>query len=746
MQNKTLHNKFTILPFICLTLALVATNAVYADTNLTDWPFCHPAQRNYPNYLQPDSTLDNETQVTHLHADKLAGHLDEQYTLHGNVVIWRGNQWMEADEAIYDITTEQAELSGDIRLGNLNLSAHGIHGKFDLAKNQGSIENATYYLFEQHGRGTADLITFESPTFTRLKKAAYTTCDEEHNDWYIHARYVSLNKETGIGTAAPVYITFYNVPILFSPYLSFPIDDRRKSGFLFPSFGRSSESGSEIAVPYYLNLAPNYDATITPIYMSRRGILLDNEFRYLTEKSDGYIQASYLANDEVYNDDRSLYAITHRGRPAQNWYTLLDAKYVSDQDYLEDFDNNLNSATTTHLEEKAEVAYTNERTHAKLLLQGYQTLDKTIPEAQRPYRRLPQITFNHWDTSWQDQLQTEIDGEYVYFDRTDRLIAHRLDLTPSISLPFERQAGFITPKLSLRHTQYELDDTEPNQQKSFNRTLSKASIDMGIFLEREFKLFDKEYVQTLEPRAYYRYTPYKDQRQLPSFDTGLNTFGYSYLFLEERFSGADRVGDAQQVSIALTSRLLDGEKGIERLRGSIGQIFYIKDRRVGLSGNTQETASQSDIVAEGSARLGQYWSSRAELIWNHQNDEIDKGSFSLTYDAGTKRYISSSYFWTRSGLSEQTNIAISWPLSARWHFVGRHLFAHRQTRTMEAIAGLEYTSCCWGISLLHRRHQYAESDEHNESLMLQLHLKGLASIGNPIENIINENILGQPSD
>ena len=742
MQNTILHNILRTLCFMSAVLVYGATASAYADTN---WPFCHPSDRGYPSYLPLDPRIDNETQQTQLHADELEGRQQDQYKLRGNVIIWRGNQWMEADEATYHVETEHAELSGNIRLGNLNLSARGQGGQFNLANEQGSIKDAEYFLFEQHGRGTADIITFESTHFTKLKKATYTTCDEDRDDWYIHARYVSLNKKTGIGTAAPVYISFYDVPIIFSPYLSFPIDDKRKSGFLFPSFGRSSESGTEISAPYYLNLAPNYDATITPTFMSRRGIMLANEFRYLTDNSQGTIQADYLENDEVYNDDRSLYAITHHGRPAENWSTHLDLKYVSDQDYLGDFDNSLDTATTTHLKEQAKLKYTGEQSHATFLLQGYQTLDKSIPEASRPYRRLPQITFNHWNNLWQENLHAEIDGEYVYFDRTDRLLAHRLDLTPSISLPFERQAGFITPKISLRHTHYQLDDTQPEQKDTHTRTLSQATVDMGIFLERDVNLFDHSYTQTLEPRVYYVHTPYEDQNEIPTFDTGLSTFSHSFLFLEERFSGADRVGDAQHVSVALTSRLLDKSKGVERLKGSIGQIFYLKDRNVGLRGDVKETVSQSDIVAEGSARLGQHWSSRAELTWNHQNDEIDKGSFRVTYDAGTKRYISSSYFWNRSGLSEQTDLAISWPLSARWHFVGRHLFAHRQTRTMEAIAGLEYNSCCWGVSLLHRRFQLAESDEPNESIMLQLHLKGLASIGNPIENTINENILGRPS-
>ena len=741
---KALHNNIAMLNALFSVFVFAVMNPAYAADSLADWPFCHPVDRSYPSYINLDPTINNDTQPTQILADETEGQQGGNYTFNGNVTLWRGNQWMEGDKAVYNATTEHATMSGDIRLGNLNLSAHGQNGTFNLAENQGRIEDATYYLFEQHGRGTADVITFENPEFTKLKKARYTTCDEERNDWYIHARYVSLNKATGIGTAAPVYITFYHVPILFSPYLSFPIDDRRKSGFLFPSFGRSTESGSEIAAPYYLNLAPNYDATITPIFMSRRGVMFDSEFRYLTETSSGEIQATYLSNDEVYDKDRSLYAIQHRGQPSEHWSTSLEAKYVSDQDYLDDFGNNINISSETHLKQHAELRYAAGHTSATFLLQGYQTLDKEIPEAQRPYRRLPQITFNHWESLWQDKFNAEIDAEYVHFDRTDRLIAHRLDTTPSLSLPLEHEAGFFNPKISVRHTQYELDDTSPGQASSHARTIPRASIDTGIFLERNTQLFGSDYTQTLEPRLFYTHTPYEEQSEIPRFDTGLSTFSNSYLFLEDRFNGADRVGDTEHITVSLTSRFIDNDDGTERLRGSVGQIFYLKNRRVGLGGDQLDEVSQSDIVAEATAQVAKHLSSRAEFIWNHQEDEIDKGSFRLTYNAGPKRYLSANYYWNRSASkSEQTDVAISWPLSARWHFVGRHLFAHRQTRTMEAIAGLEYNSCCWGLSILHRRHQLAETDDHKESIMVQLHLKGLASIGNPIENTINENILGQ---
>ena len=731
------------LTFIALFLLLIAHAA--ATEALSDWPFCHQTNnRSLPSYVSHAPKLDNDQQRTHLHADQAESIQDKHYHLQGNVQIWRGNQWMEADEAFYQVETEETTLTGDIRLGNLNLSANGQGGIFNFARNQGEIKDAEYFLFEQHGRGDADIVTFESETFTKLKKARYTTCDEDSNDWYIHARYVTLNRETGIGTAAPVYITFYKVPILFSPYLSFPIDDRRKSGFLFPSFGRSSESGTEISAPYYLNLAPNYDATITPKFMSRRGIMLDTQFRYLFAKGEGEIQATYLDYDEVYNAERSLYSLNHRSRFNPHWHGLIDIKYASDEDYLDDFGDSLSTSTETHLQETAELNYIKGHTQASLLLQGYQTLDKTIPEASRPYRRLPQITFSHWAPIWDNRLSTDILGEYVYFDRTDRLTGHRIDLSPSIKLPYHRQAGFFEPKITLRHTEYQLNyEGKSNTDENLSRTLMRTSIDTGIFLERKLSLFDRKYKQTLEPRLFYTHTPYKDQSEIPVFDTGLSTFSHSFLFQEDRFSGADRVGDTEQVTVSITSRLFDSSNGHEIFKGSIGQIFYLQNRKVGLAGDSLDTSSQSDIVAEATTRLTRHLTGTVEGTWNHKTDEIDKGSARLTYDAGTKRYLRASYFWDRASVAEQTDLAISWPIHSRWQLIGRHLFAHRETRTIEAVAGLEYTSCCWSARLLHRRYQLTEEDNSNESIMLQLELKGLASIGNPIEDIIAESVLGQ---
>lgn len=745
MQNKS-PTKIIYIGFFFAAVNTPALAQMAAPQNegAPAWPFCHRTTQNAPDYLRYDPTISDEQQRTHLEADSADKLAADHFQLSGEVKIWRGQQWIEAHEALYNSTRDEAEVTGRVRLGNLNLSAQGENGKFNLAHNQGRIDNAQYSLFAQHARGQADEITFESLDLTRLRNARYTTCDEGSSDWYINAHHVTLDRAEGFGTAQPVYITFFRVPILFSPYLSFPIDDRRKTGFLAPTFGNSTRSGDEFSWAYYLNLAPNYDGTINPHFMSRRGTMLETEWRYLFEKNQGNLRVDYLSEDKAYGSDRSLYALTHTSRPARDWYGTLDFQYVSDGDYLEDFGNSLHASTTSHLDERAQLSYIANHTEASVLLHGYQTVDKEIPEAQRPYRRLPQLTFNHWTPLWNERLQAELLSEYVYFDRTDRITGQRGDATPSLSLPLSNEAMFLTPKVSARLTEYQLEDEPNDKDLSYSRSLPLTSIDGGIILERDTHLFGKGYTQTLEPRVFYVNAPYKDQENIPIFDTAPSTFSYSQLFLEDRFVGADRVGDTEQVSLSLTSRLYSHNSGLETLSGGIGQIFYLRDRRVTLGQDQRDQANQSDIIGEANARLDQRWRGRLEAIWNHETDVVDKGSARLSYSDGPKRYLATTYYWDRADINEQTDVALIWPVSARWQLVGRHLFAHRETRTIEALAGLEYSSCCWSLSILHRSYQYAPDDKRNESIMLQLHLKGLASLGSPIEDIIRENILGKP--
>ncbi len=723
----------------------MTTTPVLAEQEPAPWEMCGHYEPSLPTYL--DRSLASELAPTRILADHSQSVPSVRHTLTGDVKLWRGTQWIEADRATYDQSTDLVDAQGNVRLGDLNLSTSGDSGQFNLSTQTGYVDNAQYRLHEKHARGTAQSVIISGPNYAQLKNATLTTCNEGDNDWYIHAASVRLNRESGFGTAAPIYVTFHGVPILFSPYISFPLNDKRKTGLLVPSFGRSSTSGTEIAAPYYFNLAPNYDATITPHSMTRRGVQFNGEFRYLLENSGGKIYASILPNDSVYGDDRSFYGFVHSGTPREKWRTELDTKHVSDKDYLADFGNSLSASVTSHLEQRFDLSYGGERTAAQLRLQSYQTVDKNISPSERPYRRLPQILYGSSIPLMDDALLFELNGELVRFDQTDRLNANRIDLTPQLSLPYLRQAFFFSPKVTLRYTLYALDPPEANSdaERDISRTVPITSVDTGIFLERSSRWGEKPMLQTLEPRLFYVNAPFEDQSDIPVFDSGDTTFSFAQLFRINRFNGADRVGDTDQLSVALTTRFIDQDTGIERLRASIGQIFYMRDRRVTLSGSEVDTSSQSDIVGEFSTTITDNWTTRGDAIWNHATDEIDQGSVTFQYKSSAMRIFNASYRWTRASLTEQTDFSLIWPISRNWHIIGRRLFAHRKDQSLETLVGLEYNSCCWALRLLNRRYldtNNTEADKIKESFMIQLEFKGLTNLGNPIEQVMAQGIPG----
>lgn len=705
------------------------------------WGYCGHQPYAPPAYL--DLSSDPLQAPTHLHADEAEGQFDASYTLQGNVKVWRGTRWIEADHAHYDSAAETAGLQGNVRLGDLTTATSSDRGTFNFITQQGRVENSHYRIYNHHARGSAQTIIFDGPTRMQLKFAQFTTCDEDSDAWYINSQSVRLDQESGLGTAAPVYITFYHVPILFSPYIYFPIDDRRQTGFLVPSFKTSSISGTQISTPFYINLDPQYDLTVTPRNMTRRGLLVENEFRYLLTQGNGSVQANFLQSDNIYNEDRYLLALQHSATPAPNWLFNANLSRASDKEYLNDFGNDLNLAAATYLEQRVELTHSAQDTVAALRLQGFYILDKNIPDASLPYRRLPQLTLDHRSDLYHERLSFDFTGELVRLDQNDRISTNRLDLSPALSVPFTRAAGFIVPKMTLRQTNYELYNLDPDTPKEYSRTLPVASLDSGLYFERDMGLLNTPYVQTLEPRLFYLNVPYHAQAAIPVFDSSDAPFSYAQLFREDRFNGADRVGDTQQVSVTLTSRLIDLQSGVERTRASIGQIFYIEDRRVGLNQEIDERRSQSDIVGEIATRITDRWSSFNDALWNQQLDRIDKGSARLRYQDGQHRIFNAGYRWTRTTNSEQTDFSTIWPLGGRWQLLARRLYDHRENIALETLVGLEYNSCCWALRALGRRHVQDHAVEKiDESIMVQLELKGLGNVGTAFESLLEQSIPG----
>ena len=708
------------------------------------WSLCSAhAAFDFHEEITPDPSRAGATILT---ADEAQTIRENVINLRGNVRITHDQQLLKSDSAIYDKTTDIVDAKNNIHYQQEGLSVQGSTGTMELGSQTGILHDTDFQLYDWHGRGSARNTSFEGPDLTVLRKVSYTTCDYGDNDWLMRASKVKLNHSTGIGSATNVVLSFKHVPFLYLPYISFPINDDRKTGFLMPGYKSSSSVGDEISIPYYINIAPNFDATLTPRIISNRGTLFDGEFRYLTTKGAGTVNAEYLSHDNVFDDKRESFHYTHQGELAPRTYNTIDLSYVSDADYLKDFSSSLAAATTVHLERLAELNYLGDTWTTRVRLQGYQTIDETIPESSRPYQRLPQIQLNSNLPLKKNELNYQLNSEYVSFEREDRVTAGRLDLQPMISFPLKTIATFITPKINLHHTTYLLQDQAPGTDDRQNRTVPVFSMDSGIFLERDTHWGSRKFLHTLEPRLFYLYAPYKDQSEIPIFDSGAPDFNFTQMFLENRFSGVDRIGDANQVSISVTSRLLEADTGRERIRGSIGQIFYFKDREVTLSGTTIDDSTHSDIVAEASTLITDHLTSTGDLLWNVENNEISKGGILFRYQAEKRHVINLSYRYRRDELG-QADVSLLWPLSPAWHIIGRWNYSLFDEQNLENLAGLEYQSCCWKLSLV-SRHYLKEAaaattpEVYDNAIFVQLELKGLANVGRSLKETLEESILG----
>lgn len=676
----------------------------------------------------------------------------------GNVEVTRSGQELKSDNATYDQLSGDIVASDNVQIRDSDIILKAKQAEWSTTKDEGYLSDAEYQLKEGHARGNADRVHRQGKTKTSLTNATYTTCDVDSDAWLLDSSNVELDHVESVGEARDVTVRLGGIPLFYTPYISFPLTDERKSGFLTPSVGSSSETGFDARVPYYWNISPDKDATITPRYMSDRGLMLNGEFRYLTENQKGIINAGFLASDDLkrdgkdinpsYEDDRKHFSLKHTGRFASRWYSNIDYNYVSDKTYFEDFGSNLSLASTTHINRQLNLGYVGDNWEFIGRLQGYQTLT----DVSRPYQRLPQLLIKG---SYPDQamgLTYGINAEYVAFDHADKIEGQRFDIEPSVSLPWVSAAGFITPRLAFRHTRYSLDDSvNIGGDKSPSRTLPIASIESGLFFEKELTFSDKSYIQTLEPRAFYLHIPERDQSDLPLFDSSLRTFSMGQLFAYDRFSGTDRVGDTNQLTLAVTSRIINQKTGKENLRVSLGQIQYFKDRKVSLSNNNIETQSDSDMVAEVVASIAKEWTARGEIQWNPHGDTSNMSALQLRYQNETGHLLNITHRYRREGTStvnglEQIDISTRIPLNERWSIVGRWYRSLKENRTLEGLAGIEYDSCCWATRLVLRNYVNDASDrDRNVAIFFQIELKGLGNFGQKAETLLERSILGYGS-
>ena len=706
----------------------------------------------------------------HAQAERGTYHLDERLELTGSVQLRRGNRSVYARDAVLDEVTELADLTGDVRLEEPGLVLIGERARVDLAAEAADIEQVTYLLTDAGFRGQADQITQDNGDL-RIDRGSVTRCDPGSNTWRLDARRIEVGDQAVFGTARRATLRIGDVPVFYLPYLRFPVSDERQSGWLFPGIGYSGEDGLDLAAPYYLNLAPNWDATVTPRWLSKRGIALETELRHLNRYGHFDLGAAILPDDDLFDGElergdffelnpdgdfkpanRWLYALEHRGR-AGRFETVVDYTAVSDPDYFRDLGTDLSVSSRVELERRGELSYARGAFRGRLWAQRFQRLDEIQTEA---YQRLPQLDLT-WSGNLLGPVQLNLAAQAVTFDRNNddlsgsqRVVGDRFHLQPELRLPLSWPFAFVDLSAGLHLTRYDLRDVQTGVDAKPERDIGYGSLDMGLFFERDLNWFGRDLLQTLEPRAFYLYTERAAQDALPRFDVTELTFGYSQLFRRNRFSGLDRIADAHQVAVGVSSAFVDPRNGRELLRGSIGQIFYFQDRDVTANGvqSDDDRHSSSAIAGQLRGALGRHLSLSAALVWDPHDNAVDERALLLSYRASNRRIVNAGVRKRTFGRVDQTDLSFVWPLGRHWNLLGRWNYDLEVERTIEAFAGLEYNNCCWQARVVARR--FIENPSNlavdrvraDKGVFLQFVFKGLAGFGGRLDNVLSRGIRG----
>jgi LPS-assembly protein len=730
------HSKFLIIVGLLLALHHAeAAEPVACQTTL--------------NALSLDSLLPASATTTDNTIEFEVGELEAQFgaeptaRMTGGVLLRQGDKQAGADAARFNPENRSLLLEGNVRYQDRGTQVVSDLAEFVYATGSVRFEGADFSLGRSNARGAADAIEISQQGLLQLDGVNYTTCPPGSNDWVIEARDIDLDTRSGIGTARGMKLRFQGIPILYAPYLSFPIGDARKSGLLTPEIGTTKRGGNEISVPYYLNLAPNYDATITPHIMTDRGMQLETQFRYLSKSMSGKINADYLGSDNMFNDSRYFLGLKHKTLFGGRWRNQVDFSEVSDSQYFEDMGGSLSSSSITHLDRNLSFDWYSDHLAFFGQVQDFQTIDDAITPDDEPYRRVPQLLASgSWPNQWLG-LQLGFDGELVNFDRDVGVTGWRMNIAPEVALPITGPGWFLKPALVYDYTRYDLSDVTTGQSDDPSRALPIASFDSGLILERTMKNSGRQ--QTIEPRLLYVHVPYREQSDLPVFDTITPDLNLIQLYRTNRYLGVDRIADTDQVSIGVTSRILDVSTGRELVAATIGQTRYLSESGVTLPGQSFASTESSDYIAEISFLLNKNINFDLGHQWGTSGDGTTQSEARFQYRPTNNRVLNLAYRFRRDSL-EQGDLSWSWPLNKSWNFVGRYNFSFRDEEALEQFFGLEYESCCWGLRLVSRRHISTRDGTQDSSFGLQLVLKGMASVGTAADKILERGILGYSAD
>ena len=678
-----------------------------------------------------------------LMADRIESNAPNRIEASGHVEARQAGQNFFADWLLYDTLLNSVEARGQVRMEQPALLLSGDSLRFNLDDYSGELVQPVYQFTAEPGRGAAEHVDFIDKTHYKLRDATYTTCPIDNDDWYLKVGDLDIDKTRNVGTARNASLQFLGVPILYTPWVDFPLDNQRKTGVLAPTFGTTERSGIDIMVPYYLNLAPNYDATLYPRLLSKRGLQLGGEFRYLLNNIRGENHLEYLANDSVTDRSRWSANLKNEYRLSANTQAGMVYNRVSDDDYFRDLSNLISVTSISNLNQEAWLTTRHDNWYAELRAQNFQTLqDSTADLIDEPYARLPHARFGMTHTM-ESGLEFKLETEATRFAHSTLTEGTRVLAYPTLRMPLTSSFGFLTPQIGWHSSYYALDDSALDPD--ITRNLPIFSLDSGITFDRPFQFAGANFEQTLEPRAYYVYAPYRNQDDIPIFDTAQMDFSYAQMFTENQFIGSDRINDANQLTLAITSRFIEAESGLERLQVTIGQRFYFSDQQVTLPDVAPRGSDATDLLVAVGGQITRAW--RIDTAWQLDTENLDtiRENIGVSYRPSPGRSVNFGYRFIDQS-TEQIDLSAQWPLSQRLYGMFRYNYSLEDEKLVEGLAGVEYNGGCWAIRAVFQRLATKE-DQSTDAFFLQLELNGMGRIGaNPLD-VLKQSVPGyRPSN
>lgn len=694
--------------------------------------FAEPASCPQQDLTQGLPPLSRDPRLE-MHADHTRLERDGVSELSGNVFLAQSGRQFTTESLRYENQTRTLRIDTPSLFRDADVFIiRSNSARYDLNTDKGEFVDSHFSLPRQASRGTSERIEIADQSRATFSKSTYTGCPPDHETWVLKSDQLRLDEDEGIGTARDSVLHFGGVPVLYLPYFRFPIDNQRQSGFLAPTFGQSTNTGFDLRAPFYLNLAPNYDTTLTPRIMTKRGAQIQDDARFLLSQSEGTFHAEYLPYDQEVHTERDYVDYQQQTRLSEHF--AFDAHYaeVSDLNYFADMGGKYDAASTPFLERTAELTYEAPAQYTvRALVQDFQPLAGLTSE-QNPYQRLPALLFSGQTKNRYFGLGAGLDGDFSNFERSNSVEGQRLYADPYLRWEQDRSGWFAAAQTDLTYSAYQLTgplDGAPTQPQ---RTVPQYSVDGGLRFERNA---GDDRVQTLEPRLFYLYVPYHNQDQLPLFDSGAPDFDFPRLFEMNRYSGEDRIADADQLTTTLSTRVLDASQGRELLSAAVGQIYRFSTPRVTIPGEeSTPVRGGSDLVADVDYALAARWKVDGIALWSPDTGSFDRTETALRYRGDNSR-MDFSYRYLH-GSYHQVDSSFSAPVFNHWHLAGRMRYSIQDQSLLDAFGGVEYDTCCWTGQLFYRRYLATINGQFNNGVYFSVVLKGLSHLGGNFQRLL----------